>query len=384
MSTLQGNPFSLTPFYERIHSLTLELGGYHNAHLHLDRSFTYDPVREMLLPAGSESASHLSLPSKHNLISKIHSSELYSSKTLHSRTSAILEEMVHAGTTRADSLVDVTTDGLGMRGLEVFLSLKEEFRDKLDLRVGAYNPLGFSSDRKSSELLIRKASEISDFTAFLPERDDYSRNPEAIGFRKSLHIAVEIGATAGKPTHIHLDQMNLPQERGTEQLLSVLEDENLSSYPSGIWAIHVISPSNYDEKRFEALLDRFQSSNLGLIVCPSAAISMRMVRGVQGPIGNSMARVLDFACRGIPVRIGSDNILDITSPGGTPDLLFEAGVLCHSQRFFDAEILSSFLAGKALAPAQIERIKIHLERDSEECKKITTSLKFETEMIGPC
>ena len=292
--------------------------------------------------------------------------------------------MVHAGTTRADSLVDVTTDGLGMRGLEVFLSLKEEFRDKLDLRVGAYNPLGFSSDRKSSELLIRKASEISDFTAFLPERDDYSRNPEAIGFRKSLHIAVEIGATAGKPTHIHLDQMNLPQERGTEQLLSVLEDENLSSYPSGIWAIHVISPSNYDEKRFEALLDRFQSSNLGLIVCPSAAISMRMVRGVQGPIGNSMARVLDFACRGIPVRIGSDNILDITSPGGTPDLLFEAGVLCHSQRFFDAEILSSFLAGKALAPAQIERIKIHLERDSEECKKITTSLKFETEMIGPC
>lgn len=379
---LDRNPFSLTPFYQQIHQLTLEKGGYHNAHLHLDRSFTYDDVRQLLLPPRVGAASHLSLPSKHNLISEIHSSKLYDSENLYARTSLILEEMHQAGTTGADTLVDVSTDGLGMRALEVFLSLKEDFRGRLDLRVGAYNPLGFSVDPKNSERLVRLASEIADFVAFLPERDDHSRTPDAIGFRRSLQIAIEIGAESRKPTHIHLDQMNLPQERGTEQLLSVLEQENLSNQPPQIWAIHVISPSTYDEKRFEELLDRFQSSNLGLIVCPSAAISMRIVRTVLSPMGNSLARVLNFASRGIPVRVGSDNIHDITSPGGTPDLLFEVGVLSHALRFFDVEILSSFLAGRNLTSDQIETIETHLERDTEECQKIATALDFESEMVG--
>jgi cytosine deaminase len=105
--------------------------------------------------------------------------------------------------------------------------------------------------------------------------------------------------------------------------------------------------------------------NVGVICCPSAAISMRQIRETMSPTFNSIARVLDMLAAGVQVRIGSDNICDITSPAGTPDLVDEIFVLCNAIRFYDLDILAKLGAGKSLSAEEISRIREHLERAAQ-------------------
>jgi adenosine deaminase len=129
--------------------------------------------------------------------------------------------------------------------------------------------------------------------------------------------------------------------------------------------VHVISPSTYDEKRFQKLVKDLKELNIGIITCPSAAISMRQYRHLTTPTYNSIARVLDFMAAGIHVRMGSDNICDITSPAGTLDLMDEIFVLCNAMRYYDIETWAQIAAGKQLDSLSIQKLNEHLSRERD-------------------
>lgn len=133
-----------------------------------------------------------------------------------------------------------------------------------------------------------------------------------------------------------------------------------------IWLVHVISPSLYPEKRFQNLIEKIKAYNVGIICCPSAAISMRQLRPIKSPTFNSIARLLDMLAKGIHVRLGSDNIFDVTSPAGTIDLIDEVFVLSNVLRFYDQDIMAKLCAGKKINENEIEKIKIHLKKDDQE------------------
>jgi cytosine/adenosine deaminase-related metal-dependent hydrolase len=136
-----------------------------------------------------------------------------------------------------------------------------------------------------------------------------------------------------------------------------------------IWLVHVISPSTYDESRFQTTLAALAELNIGIICCPSAALSMRQLRPIATPTHNSIARLLEILAAGIHVRLGSDNICDITSPAGTCDLLNEIFILSNALRYYDIDILSSLAAGIRLDTRQRARIKEHLAADDIEVAK---------------
>ena len=54
--------------------------------------------------------------------------------------------MASNGTTRADSVVDVTDDRVQLSALNALLEVKEEIAETIDFRLGVYNPFGFSND----------------------------------------------------------------------------------------------------------------------------------------------------------------------------------------------------------------------------------------------
>lgn len=87
------------------------------------------------------------------------------------------------------------------------------------------------------------------------------------------------------------------------------------------------------------------------------------MRHKNTPTYNSIARVLDFLAAGIQVRIGSDNICDITSPAGTIDLLDEIFVLCNAMRYYDISTWAYVAAGKPLDQDCINRLQDHLSRE---------------------
>ena len=370
--------FANTPYFSELREKIAKRGGLFNAHLHLDRAGTYHATMDLMRESAVRDAASLSIAGKHALIPMIHNSALYDPKNLSNRVSEYLDGMVAVGTTRADSVVDTTTDRVGMSALEVFYDLKEKFRGRLDLKAGAYTPLGFRDDEPARWDLIEKAAKQADFVGLLPERDDTAMYPDHVGFHESCRRGITLARSLGKQIHIHADQANHLAEDGSETVLNVvreLGDPAPKSEPD-IWLIHVISPSTYPEDRFQKLADGMAEHNIGIITCPSAAISMRQYRRLTSPTYNSIARVLDFLEKGVAVRMGSDNICDVTSPMGTVDLVEEMLVLSNAMRFYDTDILSKLASGQLLDDADRKVIGAHLEEDREMARVV------EDEVLG--
>jgi cytosine/adenosine deaminase-related metal-dependent hydrolase len=360
-----------TPFYAALRTEIERLGGINNAHLHLCRAYTLADTEALLGAEKSKDISSISLAAKHAIIPMVHASHLYEPEKLKARVRLCLDEMEAAGTTRASTLVDVTDDRVQLSALDAFLELKAERAGVLDLHVGSYSPLGFVDSEPRRWQLVREGVDRADFIGALPERDDRGRYPGHIGYRDNCRRFLALAAETGKTLHVHVDQKNHPGEHGTGDFLDVMDEMGVgggSGEPS-VWLIHVISPSTYPEAEFRALLARMREKNVGVICCPSAALSMRQIRALQTPAYNSIARVLEMLGAGIQVRIASDNICDLTSPSGTPDLMAEMFVLSNALRFYDIPVLAKLAAGAPLDAAEIARIAEHLARDGEEAAK---------------
>jgi len=354
-----------SPFFDDFVERVASLGGFMNAHLHLDRAGTYGSAKKSLTSEGVHGGEYLTLGEKHGVIPRIHASREFEPARFQERMEFYINKLVEFGATRADTFVDVTPGSLQDRGFWMLHEMKEKWADRLDLRLGAYNPLGFRTGENQGWNLLSSVGQAADYFGLLPERDEKSRYPDHIGFEESCRKAIELAQEFQKELHVHIDQANHSFELDTERFIDLLERQGYEPSPGvpSIWLVHVISPSTYSEERFSRLVERLCSMNLGVITCPSAAISMRQYRPLVSPTSNSIARVLEFLAAGIPVRVGSDNICDITMPLGTCDLVKEIFVLANALRFYEIDILASISSGGVLNREQIERVQTHLRED---------------------
>jgi len=364
-----------TPFFRELGKAIASKGGVFNAHLHLDRAGTLkiSSFKPGMPEPAAEDISSLSLAVKHHLIPSIHASKEYDEDRLSARGVLYIDQMVSAGTSRAATFVDVTTDRVGLSALNVFLRLKNSYAGTLNLQVGAYTPLGFKVDEPDRWQMLASGVRAADFIGSLPERDDRVCYPDHIGFDEHCLRIIALSQEVQKSVHIQVDQRNDPRENGTERVIKAVRQLGLSPNRTRepmIWLIHMISPSSYDESKFQEILSALVELNIGVICCPSAAISMRQLRPIAAPTHNSIPRVLELLAAGIYVRLGSDNICDITSPAGTCDLINEVFILANVLRYYDIDILSSLAAGIRLDTKQCARVKEHLSADAIEVAKV--------------
>jgi cytosine/adenosine deaminase-related metal-dependent hydrolase len=183
---------------------------------------------------------------------------------------------------------------------------------------------------------------------------------------------LELSRDLGKMIHVHVDQRNEPSESGTEQLIQAVREYGAPVSPDGvpmIWAVHLISPSTYDEDRFNRLVDGLVELNIGVITCPSGAIGMRQFRQVNTPAYNCIPRLLEMLVAGVHVRVGSDNIADICSPSTTANLIDEMFLLSAALRFYNPDILAKLAAGRKIESGDREYIRDHLRKNDQEIEK---------------
>lgn len=359
-----------THFYDHLQKRIAELGGGFNAHLHLDRAGTLDVRRG----TGEETAWAMTLEKKHGLIEWIHSSDLYSEGSIKARAREYLTLIADYGSTQADTFVDVSSDGVGLKSLNALAEVRDELAGRIKLRLGAYNPLGFRTGDGQAVKLLESALPYCDFLGGLPERDEVFRYPDHIGFEDSCRLIYDLAASCGMEVHLHVDQRNDPEQRESERCISALESRTTSTNSkqreSGLWLVHVISPSRYEEDRFCRLADSFEELGVGIICCPSAALSMRQLRGRKSPTSNSIARVLDFLAKGVSVRVGCDNIYDAASPAGTPDIIEEVINLANAERYYDIEGLARIGAGIDFDEDQRKSLAQHLLNNTNHCEQM--------------
>ena len=359
------NTSYMADVYQRITSL----GGLFNAHLHLDRAETLGPTLKMMRAQGNAAESSLAIAQKHALIPLIHNSTCYDPDKLEARVSGCVERMVELGTRHAHSVVDVTTDRVGTTALDRLLAIGTRFRPDIDFRAGAYTPLGFRDDAPERWQLIEQAAQDADFIGALPERDDKMVYPDHIGFETCCRRLIALAFKLGKHVHIHADQKNHDREDHTERLIRLIREEGFmyDGEEPLIWLVHVISPSGYKEDRFRQMAQDLAELNIGVICCPSAAISMRQLRPLAQPTHNAIARVLELLTAGVFVRLGTDNVCDITSPAGTLDVMDEIFVLSNAVRYYDPEVMACLGAGCRVPPSALARVSQHLKEDAAQC-----------------
>jgi cytosine deaminase len=363
----------VTKFYADVSQSIAELGGFHNAHIHLDRANT---LEDGYVDNGKISVlqnSHISLQKKHALIATVHESIAYSNDDLLRRAKASIDTMVQSNTSTADTMVDVTADCVGTSALEL-LRDHAASRTDINLRVAAYTPLGFKDSKPEQWNIFERGVALADFIGSLPEADDRNDYPDNIGFDEHCMRMLALVQKTQKMLHVHTDQLNIEAENGTERLIDCMRKMNVSPQDANgdplVWVVHMISPSTYNQKRYEKLIDGLLECNIGVISCPSAAIGMRQLRSLVSPTYNSIPRILDMASRGVRIRIGSDNIADMCSPSTTANLMDEIFVLSAAERYYNPGILAKFGSGLPLVSEEMEQLREHLVRSELEEQRI--------------
>lgn len=366
------------PFHRQLDARIAELGGMWNAHLHLDRAGTLDEIYMQGSGHRVLETSYISLLKKHKLIRDIHRGPAYETEDLVERVNQVLDLLVLTHTTHADTLVDVTADGVGTAALETLLEIKRKRSGDIDLRIGAYSPFGFTDAEPERWNVFVRGAEKADFIGSLPEADDIEDYPSNIGFEEHCRRILELSERLGKLVHVHVDQRNEPSECGAEQLVHAVRKRGAMHAESDepmIWAIHLISPSTYDDARFEELVAGLVECNIGVVCCPSAALGMRQLRPLATPTYNSIPRILEMIEAGVYVRLGSDNIADICSPSTTADLRDEVFILSASLRFYHTGVLAKLACGARLDTEERQLVRDHLDRNEAEIKKAIDRLK---------
>jgi len=280
----------------------------------------------------------------------------------------LIEQKIAAGEVLIKLIVDCSPDIEG-RAFEVALELREKYAEQgYIIEVGAYPIFGLKTRDSDRQKHIEQLAKRAQFLVGLPERDHRPWNPQRIGFDGHLATLLEIAVDNHLPVQVHVDQTNNPEENGTERLIEAVRYLSTSRLPEArrpkVYAVHVISPSGYDEPRFERLARGLKENNIGVICCPHAAASMRQPRQVAGPTRSSCARVRYLLLSGVEVRFGVDNVNDLFMPLPlSPLLVREIDAVADMERYYNVNVLSKVARGETLNETDLDSITRNLYGD---------------------
>lgn len=218
-------------------------------------------------------------------------------------------------------------DAVGHKAIDAALAVKEEYKDKITLLI-ATQPLGGLID-DNARALYEEITAKADIAGGLPSKD----RPDD---EKSLDYLFEIAKKLNKPVHIHIDQENNPNEHDMEKLISAVKRHH---YEGRTVAVHAISVSAQSKEYRIKIYKEMAELGIAVVVCPSAALSMRQLDQYNAPVHNSIANVPEMLEAGVLVGLGVDNIADFYEPFVDGDMWVELRLMQEACRYYNLDEL---------------------------------------------
>ncbi len=200
----------------------------------------------------------------------------------------------------------------------------ELLQHDIELYIGNQTVGGFT---KENLKLFEDNVEYLDFLGGLPKSDD---NPE-----RHLDILLSVAKSTGKKVHVHVDQLNVVEERETEWLAQKTIDYGLQGK---VVAVHSISLACHPKIYRDYVYDLSKDAGLQFVCCPSAWIDHPRTERLS-PTHNSMTPVDEMLERGLIVGIGTDNIEDVYKPYCNGDMMFELRLALECNKIYDDDVL---------------------------------------------
>ncbi len=286
-------------------------GGFSCHHAHFDKAY--------LVNKENFTKSQASLQDKWKLYREF--KENYNQNDLLNRMSRCVSNMLKQNVKYIRTFVDADSI-VEQKCIDAAVRLKNIYSDKIKIDI-AIQPLEGLEDTKSKENFI-EACKKADYIGGLPDRDS---SPEM-----HIDLLFELAKSSNKPVDIHVGQNNSPYEKETELVLNKIEEHSLNQKVN---LVHCISLACQPDWYIRYYAHKMRELNVSVIVCPSAAISMKQNRKLEGPIHNSIAPVNILIEEGVEVKLGIDNISDLFMPLVDGDLWFETRLLMEATRIYD-------------------------------------------------
>jgi cytosine/creatinine deaminase len=298
------------------------MGGLANHHAHFDKAY--------LITSENLRLSQVDMQKKWELYKYL--KENYTYDDLVERISRGLETMISQGCTYCRTMVDADST-VGLLPMKAALEVKKRYADRITFEVGV-QPLQGVLDPASYEQFA-EACRMADFCGALPSRD--RPQPE-----KHLDVVLDLAKSLGKCVDVHIDQENNPLENETELLARKTIEHGMQGR---VFGVHAISLSAKDDREQDRIIDLIKEADMGIIICPSAALSMKQLP-MMGPLHNSIAPFVKMREAGVRTYLGVDNIHDLFMPMVDGDIWTECRMLMEACRFYDIDAVAEWACKK--------------------------------------
>ena len=288
-------------------------GGFVNAHAHLDRANTEQYFEK--------EEKYKFLKEKWKLIDRIKKES--SRDDYKNRIELVLEQQKSFGVCSVLSFIDID-DVVSSKAIEAAIDVRNDKKD-INFKIACQTLKGVLD--KSQNSIIEKYLPFVDVIGSLPGADTDKE--------KHIDQVMRWAKEYNKRLHVHVDQLNTPNEKETELLARKTIDWGLENR---VTAVHSISlacqPKWYRQEIYKISRD----AGLSFITCPSAWIDHPR-REDLAPIHNSITPVDELLKNDLIVAVGSDNIHDIYKPFCNGDMMFELRMLLEACKIYDEEQL---------------------------------------------
>jgi cytosine/adenosine deaminase-related metal-dependent hydrolase len=302
--------------------MVAERGGFANHHGHMDRAY--------LISMETLKLGQIDMQKKWDIYKNI--KENYTHAELVERISRGVESMIDQGATYCRTMVDADST-VKLKPIEAALEVKEKYKDRITFETSIQTLQGVLD--ADNLRYYEEACALADYCGGLPSRD--RPHPE-----KHLDIILGVAKKLGKPIDIHVDQENNPLEDETELLADKVIEHGMQGMVYGVHAVSLAAKEPTDQER---IIKKVKEADMGIIICPSAAISMRQLP-MNAPLHNSIAPFPQLIEAGVRCYLGIDNIQDFFMPLVDGDIWTECRVLMEATRFYDIEKVADWACAR--------------------------------------
>jgi cytosine/adenosine deaminase-related metal-dependent hydrolase len=305
--------------WERLLKRIEDSGGFVNAHAHFDRAYT-------ITEENLDDVVYDQLHNKWLYVDRFKESATMNDYCKNIQTALFDQRAM--GVTSCLSFIDIDSV-VSLKALRAAGLAKEYAKGiGIDFKVATQTLKGVVSPYERIYLEMALDTGVVDIIGSLPGAD--------AGMEDShLDIIFQLAKRYDKRIHVHVDQLNSPEEKETELLARKTMQH---SYEDMVTAVHSISlaahPATYREEVYKMASD----SGLSFIACPTAWIDSRR-NEVLTPTHNAITPVDEMILHDLVVAIGSDNIHDVYKPYSTGDMATELKFLLEATHIYDQEVL---------------------------------------------
>lgn len=291
-------------------------GGWVNAHAHLDRAYTL-------------SRKNFSLSQKHRHEKWLLNDTLKARSTvnqIYDRMAQALEHLLKQDVQAVGSFIDV--DYLVKdKAIKAAQKIKARY-PKVSLKFLNQSSYGLFNKKKQTDYWFNVAADFVDIIGGLLKVD---------ADKASAHLDVLLGTAKAKSKmlHVHIDELNSPEEKETELLAQKTIEHGMQGKVVGIHAISLAThPKVYRQKVYKLA----KKADLMFISCPASWLNARRSETLT-PTHNPITPVDEMLPEGLTVALGTDNIADIWMPFNNADMWLDLRILLEAARVYDLDKL---------------------------------------------